>query len=134
MVTTKLRSHCVDRSLGGSVANWHHPPSPHIGHHKNLPTSEGSLMTRSTRVALHGSHGASTIPLTITSPKHRTRFLACFDGDHATKPSRRRQPLRVTSTTGLQLEHLVPLDAISQCNALESLIRNRIALLQAHVS
>jgi hypothetical protein len=37
---------------------------------------------------------------------------------HATKPSRRWQPPRVTSTTGLQLNHLVPLVAISQCNAL----------------
>ena len=27
----------VDRSLGGSAANWHHPPSPHVGHRKNLP-------------------------------------------------------------------------------------------------
>ena len=23
---------CVDRSLGGSVANWHHSPSPHVGY------------------------------------------------------------------------------------------------------
>ena len=28
---------CVDRSLGGSVANWHHPPSPHVRRRKNLP-------------------------------------------------------------------------------------------------
>jgi hypothetical protein len=43
---------CVDRSLGGSAANWHHPPNPHVGHRKNLPTSEGSSMTHFTRVAL----------------------------------------------------------------------------------
>ena len=48
-----------------------------------------------------------------------------------TKPSRRWQPPRVTSTTSLQLEHLVPLDAISQCIALESLTRNGFTL---HVS
>jgi hypothetical protein len=53
---------------------------------------------------------------TQSSPEHRTSFLACFDGDHAIKPSRRWQPPRVTSTTGLQLEHLVPLDATSRCN------------------
>jgi hypothetical protein len=46
-----------------------------------------------------------------------------------TKPSRRWQPPRVTSTTGLQLDHLVPLDAISQCNTLKSLTRNGSALL-----
>ena len=48
-----------------------------------------------------------------------------------TKPSRRWQPPRVTSTTRLQLKHLVPLDAISQCIALESLTRNGFIL---HVS
>ena len=36
---------------------------------------------------------------------------------------------KVTSTTGFQLDHLVPLDAISQCNALESLIGNGFTLL-----
>jgi hypothetical protein len=40
------------------------------------------------------------------------------DGKLATKTSRRWQPPRVTSTTGLQLEHLVPLDVISQLKAL----------------
>jgi hypothetical protein len=46
-----------------------------------------------------------------------------------TKLSRRWQPPRVTSTTGLQLNHLVPRDAISQCNTQESLTRNGLALL-----
>ena len=56
------------------------------------------------------------------------------DGELATKPSRRWQPSRVTSTTSLQHEHLVPLDAISQSKALESLTCNWFALLQAQVS
>jgi hypothetical protein len=55
---------CVDRLLGGSAANWHHPPSPHVGHRKNLPISEGSSKTRSTSVALRGSSGVSTIHIT----------------------------------------------------------------------
>jgi hypothetical protein len=45
--------------------------------------------------------------------------------DTTTKLSRRR----VTSTTSLQLDHLMLLDAISQCNTLESLTRNGFALL-----
>jgi hypothetical protein len=53
----------------------------------------------------------------------------CASMETTTKPSRRWQPQRVTSTTGLQLDHLVPLDAISQCNALESLTCNGSALL-----
>jgi hypothetical protein len=43
-------------------------------------------------------------------------LLACFHGATTSKPSRRWRPPRVTSTTGLQLEHLVPLDATSRCN------------------
>jgi hypothetical protein len=70
-------------------------------------------MTHSTRVALRGSRGTSTTPLTNTYLERRTSFLVCFDGNHVTKPFRRWQPLRVTSTIGLQLERLVPLDTIS---------------------
>jgi hypothetical protein len=41
-----------------------------------------------------------------------------FNRDSTSKPSRKWQPPRVTSTTSLQHEHLVPLDAIIQCNTL----------------
>ena len=64
--------------------------------------------SRSTRVALCGSRGVSIIPFTITSPEHRTIFLRASRWRHTTNPSRRWQPPRVTSTTGLQLDHLVP--------------------------
>jgi hypothetical protein len=107
---------CVDRSLGGSAANWHHLPSPHIGHCKNLPTSEGSLMTRSTRVALRDPRKTSTMPLTNPPPEHHTIFSCASMESQVTKPSRRWQPPRVTSITGLQHNHLVPLDATSPCN------------------
>jgi hypothetical protein len=73
----------------------------------------------STRVALRGSHGVSIIPLTITSLEHHTIFSR-FSTETTTKPSRRWQPPRVTSTTGLQLDHLVSLNATSRCNPLES--------------
>jgi hypothetical protein len=89
-------------------------------------------MTRSTRVALRDSRGTSTIPLTINSLEHRTSFLACFDGDHATKPFRRWQPPRVTSTTGLQLDHLVPLNAITERNTLETLTSQWIYTSREH--
>jgi hypothetical protein len=91
-------------------------------------------MTHSTSVALRGSHGVSTVPLTILLRSTAQSSCVLHDGELATKPSRRWQPPRVISTTDLQLEHLVPLDAISQCNALESLTHNRIKLLQAQVS
>ena len=90
-------------------------------------------MTRSTRVVLHDPHGVSTISLTNLPSEHCTIFSCASMKSQATKPSRRWQPPRVTSTTGLQLEHLVPLDAISQCNALESLTRNGFALLASAI-
>ena len=78
-------------------------------------------MTRFTRVDLRGSRGASTIPLTKLFSEAPHKLLLGFNGD-TTKPSRRWQPPRVTSTTGSQHDHLVPLDATSRCN------RTRIAL------
>jgi hypothetical protein len=87
---------------------------------RTYPESECSSMTRSTRVALHDPRGVSTIPLTNPPLEHRTIFSRASTESQATKPSRRWQPPRVTSTTDLQLDHLVPLDALSRCNALES--------------
>ena len=83
---------------------------------RNYPKSEGSSMTRSTRVALRNPHGVSTIPLTDPPSEHRTIFSHASTESQATKPSRRWQPLRVTSTINLQHDHLVPLDATSRCN------------------
>ena len=82
---------------------------------RTYPGSEGSSMTRFTKVALRDSRGASTMPLTRSSLERRTSFLWAST-ETTTKLSRRWQPPRVTSTTGLQLDHLVPLDATSQCN------------------
>ena len=87
---------------------------------RSYPKSEGSSMTCFTKVVLRGSRGVSTMPLTSSSLEHRTSFLRALM-ETTTKPSRRWQPPRVTSTTGLQLDHLVPLDATSRCN------RTRIA-------
>jgi hypothetical protein len=70
-------------------------------------------MTHSTRVALRDPRGVSTIPLTNPPSEHRTIFSRASMESQAIKPSRRWQPPRVTSTTGLQHDHLVPLDATS---------------------
>jgi hypothetical protein len=83
------------------------------------PDHLSSFAPRSTRVALRGSCRPSTMPLIKLFSGASHKLLMGFNGDHATKTSRRCQPLRVTSTTGMQLNHLMPLDAITQCNALE---------------
>ena len=49
---------------------------------RTYPKSEGSSMTRSTRVALRGSHGASTMPLTKLFSRAPHKLLAGFNGDH----------------------------------------------------
>jgi hypothetical protein len=85
------------------------------------PESEGSSMTCLTRVALRGSRGVSIIPLTKLFFGAPHKLLAGFDGDHHQVGSRRWQSPRVISTTGLQDDHLVPLDATTRCN------RTRIA-------
>ena len=107
-------SHLVVQRLTGITHQAHTS-----GTTRTNPESEGSSMTHSTRVALHDPRGVSTIPLTNPPSKHRTIFSCASTKSQDTKPSRRWQLPRVTSTTGLQLDHLVPLDAITQCNALE---------------
>ena len=73
---------------------------------RTYPESEGSSMTCSTRVALRGSRGASTMPLTklFFGASHK---LLVGSTETTTKPSRRWQPPRVTSTIGLQDDHLL---------------------------
>jgi hypothetical protein len=83
---------------------------------RTYPESEGSSMTRSTRVALRDPRGVSTILLTNPPLEHRTIFSRTSTESQATKPSRRWQSLRVTSTIALQHDHLVALDATSRCN------------------
>jgi hypothetical protein len=89
---------CVDRSLGGSVANRCFTNLAHmLGTTRTYPKSEGSSMTHSTRVALRGSHGVRTIPLTNPSPEPRTIFTrASQRRPQSTKTSRWWQSPRVT--------------------------------------
>jgi hypothetical protein len=65
-------------------------------------------MTRFTKVALRGSHGRAQYPSQSSSSEQRTSFLRA-SMETTTKLSRSWQPPKVTSTTGLQVDHLVPL-------------------------
>ena len=49
---------------------------------RTYPKSEGSSMTCFTKVALHSSRGASTMPLTKHFFGAPHKLLAGFDGDH----------------------------------------------------
>ena len=87
-----------------------------LGTARTYPKSQRSSMTCSTRVALRDPRGVSTIPLINPPPEHHIIFSRALMKSQATNPSRRWQPPRVTSTTDLQDDHLVPLDATLQCN------------------
>jgi hypothetical protein len=117
-VTIVSTAHLVVRQLIGITHQ-----ARTSGTARTYPKSEGSSMACSTRVALRDPRGVSTIPLTNPPSEHHTIFLCASTESQATKSSRRWQPPRVTSTTGLQDDHPVPLDATSWCN------RTRIAHL-----
>jgi hypothetical protein len=117
LVLVVLTSHLVVRRLIGVPTNQPHT----LGAARTFLKSEGSSMTRSSRVALSDPRGVSTILLTNPPSEPHTIFLRASTESQATKSSRRWQPPWVISTTSLQHDHLVPLDAISQSN------RTRIA-------
>jgi len=102
--------------LGRSRANCQSKAKPSVGLHIHSKDGDPPSHEQSTRVALRDPRWVSTVPLTISSLEHHTISLRASMESQTTKPSRRWQPPRVTSTTGLLHEHLVLLDAISQCN------------------
>ena len=53
-----------------------------LGTARTYPESDGGSMTHFTRVALRGSHGASTMPLTKLFSGAPHKLLVGFDGDH----------------------------------------------------
>ena len=89
-------------------------PSPHVGCRKN-PTDQVRVAQWHAQLEL-----LFTIPvgwaqspsqILLWSTAQSSRVL--HDGELTNKPSRMWQLPSVTSTTDLQLDHLVPLDAIS---------------------
>ena len=77
LVPVVLTAHLVVRQLIGITRQ-----TRTLGIARTYPKSEGSSMTRSTRVALRGSRGASTMPLTKLFSRAPHKLLAGFDGDH----------------------------------------------------
>jgi hypothetical protein len=94
-------------------------------------TSEGSSITRSTRVALRDPRGVSTIPLTNPPLEHHTSFSCASTESQAIKSSRR------WSNKHHRLATRSP--SATRCNLMMqhtriALTHNRIVLLQAQVS
>jgi hypothetical protein len=95
-------------------------------------TSEGSSMTRFTRVALHGSRGASTMPLRNPSLELHIIF------SHASRWRTHHQAIEEVATSKSNKHHQLTTRSPSatRCNLMMqrtrvTLTRNQIALLQA---
>ena len=108
--------------LDGSRANWQSKPNPWWGRTSTLKIGILQATSNSLELLFCYPCGVRIVPLTISYLEHCTISLRASTESQATRPSRRWQPPRLTSTIDLQHEHLVPLDAISQCS------RTRIAL------
>ena len=77
LVPVVSTAHLVVQRLIGIIRQAHTS-----GTARTYPKSEGSSMTRSTRVALCGSRWASTMSLTKLFFGAPHKLLAGFDGDH----------------------------------------------------
>ena len=77
LVPVVSTAHLMVRRLIGITRQVHMS-----GTARTYPKSKGSSMTRFTRVALRGSRGASTMPLTKLFSGAPHKLLVGFDGDH----------------------------------------------------
>ena len=77
LVPVVLTTHLVVQRLIGIIHQAHT-----LGTAITYPKSEGSSMTRLTRVDIHGSRGASIMPLTKLFSRAPHKLLEGFDRDH----------------------------------------------------
>ena len=108
-------------SLGGSRANWHHTPNPQQGATQPTQDEDHTSHEQSTRVPFGSPPRKCQEPLTITTIGAGDNQQPLLDDPRYSKPSRWRQPPRVTSESIAKHEHQVPLDAITQAMHLDSL-------------
>ena len=84
-------------SLGGSRANWHHTPNPQSGAAQSTQAEDHTSHEQCTRVSFDSPPGKGQEPLTITTIGARDNHQPMLDDPRCSKPSRWRQPSRVTS-------------------------------------
>ena len=108
-------------SLGGSCANRHHTPNPQPS--ATQPTQDEDHISHEqfTRVPFGSPPEKDQELLTITTIGAGDNHQPLLDDPRCSKPSRWRQPPRVTSQTTAKHEYQVPLDANTQAMHLDSL-------------
>ena len=99
-------------SLGGSRANWHHTSNPQSGATQPIQDEDHTSHEQSTRVPFSSPSRKGQEPLTITMIGARDNHHPPLSNPRCSKPSRWRQPLRVTSKS--HNETLTP--SASRCN------------------
>jgi hypothetical protein len=109
LVPVVSTAHLVVRELIGTM------PSPYVGRHKNLPEVRVAQWHAQLELLFVAPAGWAQYPSHSNLQSTAQSSLRATT-ETTTKPSRRWHPPKVTSTTSLQLEHLVPLDKISQYN------------------
>ena len=91
-------------SLGGSRANWHHTPKPQLGAAQPTLDEDHIRHEQSTRVYFGSPSGKGQEPLTITMIGARDNHHPPLNDPRCSKPSRWRQPPRVTSESRSEIE------------------------------
>ena len=99
MLADKLVSVVAIHSLGGLRANWHHTPNPQLGAAQPTQDEDHTSHEQSTRVPFGAPLGKGQEPLTITTIGAGDTHQPPLDDPRWSKPSRWRQPPRVTSET-----------------------------------
>jgi hypothetical protein len=84
-------------SLRGLCANWHHTPNPQQGAAEPTQDEDHTSHEQSTRVPSGSPPGKGQEPLTITPIRAGDNHQPPLDDPRCSKPSRWRQPPRVTS-------------------------------------
>jgi hypothetical protein len=99
LLVGKLVLVVVIHSLGGSCANWHHTLNPQSGATQPTQDEDHTSHKQSTRVHFGSSPEKGQEPLTITMIRAGDEHLPPLNDPRCIKPSRWRQPPRVTSET-----------------------------------
>ena len=83
--------------LGGSRTNRHHTPNPQLGAAQPIQDEDHTSHEQFTRIPFGSPPGKGQEPLTITMIGARDNHQPLLDDPHCSKPSRWRQPPRVTN-------------------------------------
>ena len=121
MLAGKLVHVVAIHSLGGSRPYRHHTPNPQSGAAQPTQDEDHTSHEQFTKVPFGSPPGKGKEPLTITTIGAGDNHHPPLDDPRCSKPSRWRQPPRVTTKSAAKHKHQVPLDAITQAMHLDSL-------------